>query len=85
MSKFEEIAAGKKTTQEQQNYRRRKEKEGEKRINTAELLKEIEYEIKPEYTPEELAEIEAVKAREEALRWEEEVDYDDFDDYYDEE
>ncbi len=85
VSKFEEIAAGKKTTQEQQNYRRRKEKEGEKRINTAELLKEIEYEIKPEYTPEELAEIEAVKAREEALRWEEEVDYDDFDDYYDEE
>lgn len=83
VSKFEELAAGKKT-QEQFTSRRRKDRDSEKRINTAELLKEIEYEIKPEYSEEELAEIEEQKAREEASLWDDDIDYDAFDDYYDE-
>lgn len=83
VSRFEEIASGKKTGDQSFANRRRKKDDGEKRVNTAELLKELDYEIEPEYSPEELAEIEAQQAREEAELWDDDIDYDQFDEYYD--
>ncbi len=83
VSKYEKFAEGGTTAQESASRRRRQKDDEGKRINTAELLKELEYEIKPEYTPEELAEIEAMN---EADEWyDQEIDFDAFDEYYDEE
>ena len=83
VSKYEKYAVGGPTVQDSSARRRRIKDEEGKRLNTAELLKELEYEIKPEYTPDELAEIEAMN---EADDWyDEDIDFDAFDEYYDEE
>ncbi|WZU00022.1 hypothetical protein MGH68_10260 [Erysipelothrix sp. D19-032] len=74
--------------QEEQQVRRRKprrDKEEEKPVNTAELLKEMEYEIVPEYTKEELEEINRQKEVEDNSWYEDEIDFDEFDNYYDQE
>ncbi|OCN05674.1 transcription elongation factor NusA [Erysipelotrichaceae bacterium MTC7] len=48
---------------------------------------EKDYELKPIYTEEELAEIEAAQEQEEEKDWvyDDDIDFDEFDDYYDEE
>lgn len=83
VSKYEKFAEGGVSPQESAARRRRQKDEDGKRLNTAELLKELEYEIKPEYTPEELAEIEAMNQPDDW--YDEEIDFDAFDEYYDEE
>lgn len=84
VSKYEKFAEGGAVSQEPSARRKRKPTEDEgKRLNTAELLRELDYEIKPEYTPEELAEIEAASQTDEW--YDEDIDYDEFDEYYDEE
>ena len=83
VSKYEKFAEGGVSPQESATRRRRQKDEDAKRLNTAELLKELEYEIKPEYTPEELAEIEAMNQPDDW--YDEEIDFDAFDEYYDEE
>lgn len=83
VSKYEKFAEGGVSPQESATRRRRQKDEDGKRLNTAELLKELEYEIKPEYTPEELAEIEAMNQPDDW--YDEEIDFDAFDEYYDEE
>lgn len=83
VSKYEKFAEGGVSFQESATRRRRQKDEDGKRLNTAELLKELEYEIKPEYTPEELAEIEAMNQPDDW--YDEEIDFDAFDEYYDEE
>ncbi|QIK70083.1 transcription termination/antitermination protein NusA [Erysipelothrix sp. HDW6C] len=89
VSKFEQLATASRQQEEQSGKRRYnkrdKDKEEEKPVNTAELLREMEYEIVPEYTPEELEEIQAKAKAEENSWYEEEIDFDEFDDYYDQE
>ena len=86
VSKYEALAdVSKQTKQEttKKRYKKKSEEEEElKRINTAELLQELEYEIKPTYTPEELEELDL---DDEDTEWYDNVDYDEFDDYYDQE
>lgn len=87
VSKFEELASAPKQ-QEQPKRRRYSDKdkrEEEKPVNTRELLKEKEYEILPEYSQEELEEIAAMEQAEENSWYEDDIDFDEYDDYYDNE
>jgi|LSQX01.1.fsa_nt_gb N utilization substance protein A len=81
VSKFEELADASRHQQSQQprKRKRRSHEEELKRVNTAELLAELEYEIKPTYTEEELAEVDTHQLGDD---WYDDIDYDDFDDYY---
>lgn len=87
VSKFEQLASASRSKEEERPARRKYKKEErveEKPVNTAELLREMEYEILPQYTPEELEEIKAKQAAEENSWYAEEIDFDEFDDYYEE-
>lgn len=54
VSKFEQLAdASRKEEQDLRRRRRKPEREEDKPVNTSELLKEKEYDILPEYSPEE--------------------------------
>lgn len=84
VSKFEQLAdASRKEEQDLRRRRRKPEREEDKPVNTSELLKEKEYEILPEYSPEELKQIEQQQAAESNSWLEEEIDFDEFDEYYD--
>lgn len=86
VSKFEELADVSRQQDEQATYRRRRkdrDKEEEKPVNTAELLKEMEYEIVPEYSQEELEEVKRKQQEEENSWYEDDIDFDEYDDYYD--
>ncbi|QIK57497.1 transcription termination/antitermination protein NusA [Erysipelothrix sp. HDW6A] len=86
VSKFEELADVSRQQDEQATYRRRRkerDKEEEKPVNTAELLKEMEYEIVPEYSQEELEEVKRQQQEEENSWYEDDIDFDEYDDYYD--
>ncbi|MBK2403124.1 transcription termination factor NusA [Erysipelothrix sp. strain 2 (EsS2-6-Brazil)] len=84
VSKFEQLAdASRKEESDLRRRRRKPEREEEKPVNTSELLKEKEYEILPEYSPEELKQIEKQQAAESNSWLEEEIDFDEFDEYYD--
>lgn len=87
VSKFEKLASASRSKEEERPARRKYKKEErveEKPVNTAELLREMEYEIVPEYTPEELEEIRAREAAENNSWYTEDIDFDEFDDYYEE-
>ncbi len=85
VSKFESIADASAQEEENNRRRRRRRKKFYEPVNTAELLKEKEYEIVPEYTEEELAEIERQQAEQESEWYDEEIDFDLFDEFYEEE
>ena len=85
VSKFERLA-GASRTQDQQPQRRRWKKdtrEDDKPVNTAELLKELDYEIAPEYSEEELEQIRLASEAQESTWIEDDIDFDEFDEYYD--
>ena len=87
VSKFEQLASASRSKEEERPARRKYKKEErteDKPVNTAELLRSMEYEIAPQYTPEELEEIQAKQAAEENSWYTEEIDFDEFDDYYEE-
>lgn len=84
VSKFEKLADASRE-EDNQPRRRRRRRDHHEPVNTAELLKEKEYEILPEYTPEELEEIERQQAEMESSWYEEDIDFDLFDEFYDEE
>lgn len=89
VSKFEKladptIALQKIARQEEAAARRRARYEDRNKKDEELDLTNLEYEIAPEYSEEEMAEI---KAREEELEnswYEEEIDFEDFEDYYEE-
>jgi N utilization substance protein A len=89
VSKFEKLADASVTEKKDQAPLKRKYKdkeEHEPKIDVVELLKQKDYEIKPEYTKEELEEIRRKEEAERASSWiEDEIDFDEFDDYYEEE
>ena len=85
VSKFEEIAdASRKEESTYRRRRRRNEREDEVIVSTAEMLEEMEYEIVPEYTEEQLKEIEAITETNESEWYDEDIDFDEYDSYYDE-
>ena len=63
--------------------KRRKDAEAEERkFKSIEIRKEKDYDIKPEYSPEELAEIEATQEELESTWVNDDIDFDEFDEYY---
>ena len=85
VSKYEELADAKKSTQEKTSSRKKKntredEEEAELR-KKLEALKNREYEIKPEYSEEELEEFNS----DDDDHWydDDDVDYDDYNEFYD--
>ena len=86
-SKFEEFAgAGKK--EETAAPKRRKKKDDDRRVRAEDLeKKEYDENVKPFYSDEELEEIEAKQEEEDEKNWinDDDVDFDEYDKYYDEE
>ena len=86
VSKYEELADAKKSQSQTTSSKRRKNnKESEEEAELRRKLEELknqEYQIKPEYTEEEL---EDFNNDDEEHWYDEEIDYDDYDDYYDDE
>ena len=88
VSKFEELADVSRQQSQEPVRRRRFTKEKDPKdepVNNVELLKELEYEIVPEYSKEEIEEIERQQKVEENAWYEDEIDFDAYDEYYDEE
>jgi N utilization substance protein A len=85
VSRFEKLASAPKTVEKKkEDYRKKKKEETEARINVAEILKTKDYDIKPTYSEEELEEIRRLEEEEAKKTWiEDEIDFDEFDDYYD--
>ena len=85
VSKFEKLAdASRKGEQHRGRPKRRKDR-FEEPVDTAALLREKEYEIVPEYSEDELEEIHQKQQEQENSWLEEEIDFDLYDDFYDEE
>ena len=86
VSKFEAIADNKPVPEKKEPLKRKtkKQEEEERRLRGSELKKDKDYEIKIEYTEEELAEIARSEAAEKS-QWEDEIDFDEFEDYYEDE
>ena len=86
VSKFEAIADNKPVLEKKEPLKRKtkKQEEEERRLRGSELKKDKDYEIKIEYTEEELAEIARSEAAEKS-QWEDEIDFDEFEDYYEDE
>lgn len=85
VSKFEKLADASRQQEQvaaprKRRYDRQKE---EPVVNTSELLKEMDYEIVPEYTEAEMEEIRKKQEAEESSWYEEEIDFDEFDEFYD--
>lgn len=88
VSKFEKILDAKPTTKEEHapkpRYKRNEEKEEPRRKATFDLSKK-DYEMKPIYSQEELEEIARQEAEEQENDWiNDEIDFDEFDKYYEE-
>lgn len=85
VSKFERladptVALERLAKQEERAARRNIRQEAKKREEFDES--ELEYEIEPEYSEEELAEIERMREEEESEWFEEEIDFEDFEEFY---
>lgn len=85
VSKFERLADASRNKAQGQGRRKRRNPNFEEPVDTAALLKEKDYEIVPEYSEAELEEIRAQQAEQESSWLEEEIDFDLYDDFYDEE
>ncbi|MFI3283820.1 MAG: transcription termination factor NusA [Erysipelotrichaceae bacterium] len=88
VSRFERLAEAPKPQQEKEKFvKKRKSKEDEeRRLRAKDLKKDKDYEIKPVYSKEELEEIKKNEEMEASATWiEDEIDFDEFDEYYDEE
>ena len=86
VSKLEEIIDTKPVedkSKAKKTYKKKSEEE-ERRLRASELVTDKEYEIKIEYTDEELEEIERQQMLDNDA-WEEEIDYEDYEDFYDDE
>ena len=86
VSKFEDFADASNVQKKEEDKpkRRRKKEEDERRLRASELTKGKDYEIKPEYTDEELEEIEREQELEDENSWiNDDIDFDEYDDYYD--
>ena len=88
VSKFEKIVDAKPAVSKPSPKKRKFEKEEEEIVHTKSTYEanQKEYDLKPIYTEEELAEIERAEAEEKEKEWiNEEIDFDEYDEFYDEE
>jgi len=87
VSKLEKVAENKPVIKKEEIKKKpRKGEEDERRLRPSEIKKDKDYDIKIEYTPEELAEIEKQQALDAAnATWEQEVDYDEYEAFYEKE
>lgn len=86
VSKFEEIAdASRKQEEDTRRRRYNRRKDEIEIVSTSEMLKEMDYEILPEYSDDELEEIKAQTQANEEEWYDDDIDFDLYDDYYDEE
>ena len=87
-SKFEDFAdASKKEETHAPSKRRRKKDDDDRRVRAEDLeKKEYDENFKPVYSEEELEEIEAMEAMEEENSWinDDDIDFDEYEDYYEE-
>ncbi len=87
-SKFEDFADASRKEESKPETKRRRKKDDEDRRVRAEDLEKKEYDekFKPVYTEEELEEIEAQEAMEEENSWinDDDIDFDEYEDYYEE-
>ena len=87
-SKFEDFADSSKKEETKTETKKRKKKDDEDRRVRAEDLEKKEYDekFKPVYSDEELEEIEAIEAQEEENSWinDDDIDFDEYEDYYEE-
>lgn len=84
VSKFEEIADASRRDESRPARRRRRRDQEEEIPSNVELLEEMEYEIVPEYTEEQLEEIAAFDEELDSAWYDEDIDFDEYDKYYDE-
>ena len=86
-SKFEEFADGNKKEEKVEVKKRKKKEDADRRVRAEDLeKKEYDEDVKPVYSDEELEEIEAQQQAEEDNTWiNDDIDFDEFDEYYDEE
>jgi transcription termination/antitermination protein NusA len=84
VSKLEKLVEVKQPVEKKEIKRKKKSEEEERRLRASELVKDKDYEIKIEYTEEELAEI-AKQQELEKSGWEDEVDYDEYEAFYEDE
>ena len=87
VSKFETLADAAKPVEKKEVIVKRrpsKKEEEERKLRSADIRKDKDYEIKIEYTAEELAEIEKQNAQAEPV-FEEDIDYDQYDEFYEDE
>lgn len=87
VSKLEKIVETKPIIDDKDKSKFKRKKfteEEERRLRASELDTDKEYEIKIEYTAEELEEIERQKQLEDAA-WDDEIDYEDYEDFYESE
>jgi len=89
VSKFETLADVSKQApvkkEEKEKKRAKPETAEERKLKSSEIRKDKDYDVKIEYTEEELKLIEQQEQEEKNAPWEEEVDYDEFEEYYEDE
>ena len=88
VSKFENFADASKPEEKQPEKKKKKRKgeEEERRLRPEDLRTNKEYEIRPEYTEEELEEIARSQEEEENDSWiNDDIDFDEYEEYYDDE
>ena len=85
VSKFEEIAGTAAASEEKQSRSKKRTEEKEERRRPTYDISKKDYEMKPIYSDEELAEIEAEFEDEESRSWihDDDIDFDEYDEYYD--
>ncbi len=85
VSVFEKLADTSKTrpVEKKEDKRRKKKEDEERKLRSIDLKKDKDYEIKPVYSEEELEEI-RLREEMESQGTYDEIDYDEFEDYYDE-
>lgn len=85
VSKFEELAGNAAPAEEKTTRSKKRFDDKEERRRPTFDLSKKDYEMKPIYSEEELAEIEADLEEEEASSWihDDEIDFDEYDEYYD--
>ena len=86
-SKFEDFADASKKEEKVEVKKRKKKEDTERRVRSEDLeKKEYDEDVKPTYSEEELEEIEAQEQAEEDNTWiNDDIDFDEYDEYYDEE
>ena len=83
VSKFEKLAEVNKPAAKADTKKKKKKEEDDHKVRAKELLKDKEYDIRPVYSEEELEEIRLREEMELDAQYADDVDYDEYDEYYD--